>query len=194
MRVDAQVAADRGDDVGDRHGVDVVVEVERVQPLVELGVQRLGLGFAAVRLAVDGVLDVADDLLAGGHAALLGLLGGARGGAGLGGVGELAGKGDGAADGARDAVEGDGELGCCDLGCCRWCCGWGWGGLGGLLGCGGGLRVGLWGGLTVDGAGEAAADLDQLVQDLAVILGVLVALGSAVGRLRMGGRGGRRGG
>ncbi len=96
-----------------------------------------------------------------------------------GGLGELAGEGDGAADGARDAVEGDGELGCCG----------GWGGLSG----------GLWGGLAVDGAGEAAADLDQFVQDLAVVLGVLVALarrGGArvVGRVGEGGAGGHRGG
>ncbi len=75
------------------------------------------------------------------------------------------GKGDGAADGARDALEGDGELGR-------------YGG-----GCGG-----SWGGLAVDGAGEAGADLDQLVEDASVILHVLAALAGAVCRLGRGGR------
>ncbi len=111
--LDAEVAADRGDDVGDGLLVEVVVEVGVVQALAKLGVQRLRLG--AVGPALDGVLDRADDLLAGCEAALPGLLGGALGpklGWALwGGVGELAGKRDGAAQGAGDAVEGDGGVG-----------------------------------------------------------------------------------
>ncbi len=60
------------------------------------------------------------------------------------------------------------------------------------------------GGLAVEGAGEVGADLDQLVEDFAVVLGVLVTLvckagarlggAGVVGRLGMGGRGGHRGG
>ncbi len=66
--LDAEVAADRGDDVGDGLLVEVVVEVGVVQALAKLGVQRLRLG--AVGPALDGVLDRADDLLAGCEAAL----------------------------------------------------------------------------------------------------------------------------
>ncbi len=57
-----------------------------------------------------------------------------------------------------------------------------------------GWLLGCWGGLAVEGAGEVGADLDQLVEDLAVVLGVLVTLGSVAGRLGRGGRGGHRGG
>ncbi len=63
----------------------------------------------------------------------------------------------------------------------------------------GGLALGLWGGLAVENAGEVGADLDQLVEDLAVVLGVLVTLArlggaGVVGWFGTGGRGGHRGG
>ena len=50
-------AAARSDDVGDGRGVEVVVDVGRVQALVELGL-------GAVRAALDGVLNPADDAVA----------------------------------------------------------------------------------------------------------------------------------
>ncbi len=61
-----------------------------------------------------------------------------------------------------------------------------------------GLGLGLWGGgfgegLAVDGLGEVGAHGDELVQDLAVVPGVLVALAGQVGRLEEGGGGGHRG-
>ena len=161
--LDAEVAADVLDDVGDRALVEVVVEVGIVEALVELGVESLGLG--AVGPALDGVLDRADDLLACGEAALARVLGPTLGcevlWAGRGGIGELASEGDGAAQGAGDAVEGDGGVGCG----CR-----------GGFGCCAGLGVGRSCDLAVEGAGKVGADLDQLVEDLAVVLGVLVTL------------------
>ncbi len=45
------------------------------------------------------------------------------------------------------------------------------------------------GGLLREGAGEGGADLDQLVQDRAVVGRVRVALGSPAGRLVVGGFG-----
>ncbi len=103
---EAEVAADQGDELGNRQVVDVVVAVDGLQALVELGLEHLGVG--AVGVALDGVLDLADDLLARDAAALGGLRdGGGRGQA----VAELAGEGDGAAQGAGDAVEGDGGVG-----------------------------------------------------------------------------------
>ncbi len=59
---EAEVAADRSDDLGNQQGVEVVVEVGVVQALAKLGVEGVRLG--AVGLALDGVLDRADDLLA----------------------------------------------------------------------------------------------------------------------------------
>ena len=64
-----------------------------------------GFGAAACGLAVDGVLDVAQDALAGGGAVL------GRGGLGRLGLGEPLGQADGAADGAGDALEGNGAVG-----------------------------------------------------------------------------------
>ena len=154
----AEVAAEFGDDVGDRAGADVVVEVGGVEAVVQLGVQRVGAGvFGGGRRALDDVLDLADDAAAGGGA----VVGRVRGG--LDGFGEAACEEDAAADGAGDAVEGGGEA---DEGV--------WGG-GGRRGCvlvrggGGGLcGLGLGCRLAVQEAGEVGADGDQVMQDLAV--------------------------
>ncbi len=77
-----------------------------------------------------------------------------------GGLVEGAGERDGAAEGAGEALVGSREVG---------------GGGGG----GRGLGSGGLGGLLREGAGEGGADLDQLVQDRAVVGRVRVALGRA---------------
>jgi hypothetical protein len=131
---EAEIAANVGDDVGDRAQLDVVVEVGRVEPVEQFGVQGLGLGVPGG--ALDGVFDLADDAPAGGCAMLIAGHGGDDG------FGDLAREGDGAADPAGDAVERDGDFG---------------------AGCGG---------LLLEPAGEAGADVDQAVQDPAIVLRV----------------------
>ena len=127
----AEVAADFGDDFGDRAGGEVVVDVGGVQAVVQLGLEAGGVGGGG---AMEGVLDFPEDALAGGGAVLGRVPGGCRG------VGEAAGQEDAPADGAGEAVEGDRYR---DQGV------WGWGGLRG--GCRRGLDLG--GGLLVQEAG-----------------------------------------
>ncbi len=81
-------------------------------------------------------------------------------------------------------------IACCGvgLGAAGWSSGWLWGA---ALGGGGGFCQRL----AVDGLGEVGAHGDELVQDLAVVLRVLVALArfGAVGWVGEGGGGGHRG-
>ena len=126
-----------------------------------------GGGSGARGGALDRVLDLAQDVPAGGGA-VLGRVPGGRGG-----VGEAAREDDAAADGAGGAVEGGRDA---DEGV------WAWGvwrkGRSGLRygvprrGRGGGPMGGLGGGLVVQEAGEAGAHVDQLVQDMAVVVRV----------------------
>ena len=120
-------------------------------------------------MALDGILDLADDALAGGGAVVGRVLGGG------GGFGELAGEHDAAADGPGEAVEGHGGGFWRDCG----------GGRGGGLGCGR-RRFGLAGDLLVQVAGEAGADGDEIVQGLAVELGVRGLLAGGVFALSLG--------
>jgi len=105
---------------------------------------------------VDGVLDAADQAGAGGGAALAGL-------ARLGGDGgcDVPGQGDGAADGAGDAVEGDGGVG--HGGAVRAC---------GLL-----VQGVLVQGMLVQRAGQAGAAVHEVEQDGAEVGVVLVGCG-----------------
>ena len=154
-RCQAEVAAEFGDDVRDGAGQEVGVEVGVVEAVAQLGGEGLG-AVAFVGGAVDGVLDGADDLLAG--------VGAGRGRVEgkFWGLVQALGEGDAAADGPGDAVEG-----CCEVdqggrrrlvrrvrGRMR-----GDGGLGGL---------GLDEGLAVQGAGEAGAHGNEVVEGLAV--------------------------
>ena len=167
---EAEVAADVLDDVRDGAAADVRVEVGGVQAVAQLGgeavgaVRSLAVGWGR---ALDAVLDLAQDALAGGGAV--------PGRIGRGGV-EAAREGDAAADGSGDLIEGGGEA---DEG------GWGggrWGELRvfGLGGGRGGVRGGLGDrrgpclrhGLRVQEAGEVGARVNQAVQGLAVVLRV----------------------
>ncbi len=88
----AEVAADLGDDVGDRAVADVLIQVGGVEAVVQFGGQSLGAGFIGVGSigsciidagggALDRVLDFAEDALAGGGA-VLGRVPGGRDGVG----------------------------------------------------------------------------------------------------------------
>lgn len=103
---DTEVAAEVADDLGGRAMGEVGVEIEGVDAFEEFAAE--GAGFGRVGLAVDGLLDGADDLLAL-HRALgvgEGLGAGRRGR-----FGDVSGENDGAADGEGDAVEGLGAVG-----------------------------------------------------------------------------------
>ena len=97
----AEVVAEGGDGAGYRLQV-VGVVVQRVVRLVAVQLVKLGVGQVLVGVGGVGVAP-------GGVACALG--GGVllQGGCSVG-LGELAGEEDGAADGARDAVEGDGGV------------------------------------------------------------------------------------
>ena len=131
---------------------------------VEVG--GVGLGVAVVRVggALDRVLDLTDDALAGGGA------GGGRVGGGREGAVQAAGEGDAAADGAGNLVEGCGEA---DEGGCVWCRGLRWvrrdGGV-----CGGGRWPGCAGG------GRSRRLLYEAVQDFAVGVRVAAGVGGVV--------------
>ena len=153
--VEAEVGTDVVDDLLDRAVADVVVDVGAVQSFEQFGVQRL-CRFAP-RLAMDGVLDHADDALADRHA----LPGGRR----RHGFVERAGERDGAPYGASDAVEADSGVRL------RFRARRG----------GFGLRLGL----LVSHAGEVGTHVDQLVQDPPVVLRVLSLL--VGGGLQIGG-------
>jgi len=177
----AEVAQDVLDDVVYGAALDVPVEVWGVHAVEQFGVQRLG-GIAdavavVVVLAPKGVLDGAQDALAGGGAVRGGGVAWGRGAGGLAGCVQALREHDAATDGAADAVEGGGEV----WQRCRGRCGLGqsWGGLGccglrrGLpVSClrreGGGLLCGLGVGLVVQQAGDAGAYADEVIQGRAV--------------------------
>ena len=123
---------------------------------MQLGVQVLG-GVAFVVAALDGVLDLSQDALAGGGAVCGRVLGGCEG------LGEGAGERDAAPDGAGDAVEGGGEGDQV----------WHRAGRGGCVG----RPRGGGDGLVVQAAGEGGAHADEVVQDLAVVVRVGGLLG-----------------
>ena len=106
-RVEAEVAADFGDDIGDGTAGDVVVEVGAVHAVAQLGAQAVlqagvqgGAAASVAAGALDHVLDLAEDAPAGSGAVLARV----RGGRGR--RGEAAGEHDATADGAGGAVEG----------------------------------------------------------------------------------------
>ena len=133
---------------------------------MQLGGQGFGVGVVGVigrvGVALDGVLDLADDALAGSGAVVGRVLGG------WGRLGDAAGEHDAAADGAGDAVEGGREV-----------LQRGRGGVGGGGPVRGGGLCGLGGGLGVQEACEVGAHVDGVVQDVAVVLGVLGLLAGA---------------
>lgn len=100
---EAEVPADIDDDVGDGAVEQIVLDLRCVDAFAQLIVE--GARGAAGGVSVDGVLDGAEDALAGGGA----LLGGG-GGVLPGRLIQPAGEGDAAADGAGDAVEGGGVV------------------------------------------------------------------------------------
>ena len=148
---EAEVLADVGDDVVDVAAGEVVFEVLGVEALEEFGLQAFAV--AAGGFAVDAVLDGAEDALAGEAAVEAGC------GCGAGRLGHVPGEEDGLADGAGEAGEGP-------------ACGFG--GLGVLRG----IRLGF--GLGVALAGEACAHVDEVVEDVAVVLGVFGLLGGGL--------------
>ena len=101
---DTEVTADVSDDVGGGTLSDVVIEIRAVEPVEELGMQAFG--FDAAGGALDRVFNRADDAGAGGGAMVVQMTGGVR----WRGFGDFAGEGYAAADGAGDAVEGDGAV------------------------------------------------------------------------------------
>jgi len=166
----AEVAQDVLDDVVYGPALDVPVEVWGVHAVEQFGVERLG-GVAdavavVVVLAPEGVLDGAQDALAGGGAVRGGAVAWGRGPGGLAGCVQVLREHDAAADGAADAVEGGGEVlqRCCG----DWCLGWGGLRVSCLLREGGGLLRGLGVGLVVQQAGDAGAHADEVVQGCAV--------------------------
>ena len=154
-RCEAEVAADFGDDVGDGAVGEVVFQVRVVQAVAQLGMEGFGT-VALVCGAVDGILDGADDLAAGGSAAV------GRIRCSPDGFVELAREGDAAPDGSGDAVEGRREG---DEGSCGWLVRGAWDGVRRDSGVRG---FGLADGLRVEQAGEAGAHSDEVVQGLAV--------------------------
>ena len=149
---DAEVSGDLFHDVGDGAGGEVVFqglqEFGRVQALAELGLEG-GIVWGAG--AVDGVFHVADDLCMGvGLGASVGVRGLEAHG-----FGDVLGHEDAAADGARDAVEGDRRVGARGVR---------------VAGAGRGVVFGL----GCDVAGEAGAEFDEFMQGCPVELGVLV--------------------
>ena len=97
---EAEIAQDVLDGLFRRKVLKFFVELGGVEALVKLGAEEVGVG-AGIIGALDGVFDGADDVAAGGGA--LGRV--------AGGLGEMAAEGDGAADAAASALEGDGETG-----------------------------------------------------------------------------------
>ena len=170
---EAEVAGDLGDDVGDGAGGEVPVEVGVVQAVPQFGAEALG-AVAFVCGAVDGVLDGTQDVLAGGGA-VVGWVAGGRGR-----VGQALGKGDAAADGAADAVEGVGQG---DEGGGRRLVGHG---RGGRRRDGSACCFGLVVGLRVQEASEAGTHADEVVQDGAVAVRVRWGLGGIVLRRGVG--------
>jgi hypothetical protein len=140
---DAEVTADVSDDVRDRAMVDIVIEVRSVQPVEEFGVQ--GLGFRHARGALDGVFDLANDAPAGSRAVLGGVLGDRYR------FGDFSRQDNAAPDGPRNAIERLRKIG---------------------------RRLGTYHGdlslgLLMQQAGQVGADVDQAVQDPAVVLRIL---------------------
>ena len=144
---DMEVPAEVVDDVVQRAGVDVFLEVRRVQAVSEFTGQSFDLG--GVRVALDDVFHLAEDAFAGGGAVISG-----------GDFFQVLGEEDGAADGPGDAVEGDGEV-------LR-------GGVRGWEGGGGGLD--LLEMLLVDGLGHVVGHVDEVAEDLLVV-GLVLFLG-----------------
>ncbi len=134
---DSEVAGEFFDDVVDGASAEVALEIGVIEAFVEFVVEDFGVGLGAAP-GFDGVFHAADYFLAG-----LGAFD--SGGAGFGWVGgDMAGQRDGAADGAGDAVEGDGQVG-----------------------------FGLFGGAFAKLAGDGCALVDEAVKDGAVV-GVIV--------------------
>ena len=98
---EAEVVADLADDLVHGPFIEIVVEVRTIQPLAKLDMQAIRLGTAF--LALDHVLDGAEDALAGGKP----LLPGCR----RAGFGEFLGKHDAAAHGAGEAFVGGADVG-----------------------------------------------------------------------------------
>jgi hypothetical protein len=98
---EAEIAADFGDDLRDRPVAQLVLHPQRVQPVQQFVVQPVR--FVVLRGALDRVLDLADDPLAGGGALPPAL---DRGGVSEG-LGELVRQHYAASHGAAEAVIGD---------------------------------------------------------------------------------------
>ena len=149
--------ADLADDLVHGPFIEIVVEVWTIQPLEKLDRQAIRLGIAF--LALDHVLDGAEDALAGGKP----LLPGYR----RAGFGEFLGKHDTAANGAGEAFVGGADVG---PGQARRLC---WPG------------YGLGFGLPGEMAHQVDAGIDHVVQDLAILQRILRPLvgGDGLGRL-----------